>query len=48
LNREGLVAALRELTHNDSLRAEASALGERIRAENGIDNAVRLIEEIFN
>jgi len=48
LNREGQVAALRELTHNDSLRAEASALGERIRAENGIDNAVRLIEEIFN
>ena len=48
LNREGVVAALKELTHNDSLRAEASALGERIRAENGIDNAVRLIEEIFN
>ena len=37
MNREGLGAALKELTHNDSLRAE-----------NGIDNAVRLIEEIFN
>ena len=48
LNREGWVAALKELTHNDSRSAEASALGVRIRAENGIDNAVRLIEEIFN
>jgi len=48
LNREGLGAALKELTYNDSRSAEASALGVRIRAENGIDNAVRLIEEIFN
>jgi UDP:flavonoid glycosyltransferase YjiC (YdhE family) len=47
LNRKGLVAALKELAHNDSLRTAAFALGERIRAENGIDNAVRLIEETF-
>jgi len=37
LNREGTVASLKTLTHNDSLRAE-----------NGIDKAVCLIEEIFN
>ena len=47
LNREKLAAALIELAHNDNLRATASTLGERIRAENGVDNAVRLIEETF-
>jgi UDP:flavonoid glycosyltransferase YjiC (YdhE family) len=47
LNRERLVAALKELVHDDNLHAAASTLGERIRAENGVDNAVNLIEETF-
>jgi sterol 3beta-glucosyltransferase len=48
LKCEHLVSALKELVHNDNLRTAASALGERIRAENGVDNAVRLIEEAFD
>jgi hypothetical protein len=34
------------LAHNDNLRLAASALGEQVRAENSVDNAVRLIEEV--
>jgi UDP:flavonoid glycosyltransferase YjiC (YdhE family) len=45
LNRDKLAAALIELAHNDHLRAAASALGDKIRAEKGVDNAVRLIEK---
>jgi UDP:flavonoid glycosyltransferase YjiC (YdhE family) len=48
LDAEGLAVALEELTHNDKLRAAASPLGEQIRAENGVDDAVRLIEETFD
>lgn len=47
LNTTGLAAALQDLAHNDNLRAAASAIGEQIRAESGVDNAVRLIEETF-
>lgn len=46
LRREGLTAGLAELVHNDELRTKARALGERIRAENGLDNAVDLIENL--
>ena len=48
LDTEGLAAALEELAHNGALRAAASLLGEQIRAENGVDDAVRLIEEAFD
>jgi UDP:flavonoid glycosyltransferase YjiC (YdhE family) len=48
LTHERLVPALKELAHNDEVRIAASALGERIRAENGVGNAVRLIEETFD
>jgi hypothetical protein len=34
--------------HNDNLRAAAISLGEQIRVEKGIDNAVRQIEEEFH
>lgn len=44
---QGLAAALGELVHNTKLRAAAAILGEQIRAERGVDNAVRLIEETF-
>jgi sterol 3beta-glucosyltransferase len=43
----GLAAALDELLHNDELRAAAAALGEQVRAEDGVVEAVRLIEETF-
>jgi sterol 3beta-glucosyltransferase len=47
LDAQRLAAALEELGHNADLRAAASVLGEQIRAETGVDNAVRLIEETF-
>jgi UDP:flavonoid glycosyltransferase YjiC (YdhE family) len=42
-----LVGSLAELFRNVSLRKAASQLGEKIRAEKGVENAVRLIEETF-
>jgi UDP:flavonoid glycosyltransferase YjiC (YdhE family) len=47
LDRNGLVAALKELSSDTGLRVTASVLGERICAETGIENAVHLIEEVF-
>jgi UDP:flavonoid glycosyltransferase YjiC (YdhE family) len=42
-----LATSLNQLVYNDRLRTMASSLGERIRTETGIDNAVRQIEEEF-
>jgi sterol 3beta-glucosyltransferase len=42
-----LVASLSELVQNDNLQKAASKLGEKIRSEHGIDNAVKAIEETF-
>ena len=42
-----LAAELQELTRNAALRIAAYALGEQIRAEHGVQNAVRLVEETF-
>ena len=47
LDRGRLAAALKELSDNAGLRASASALGERIRTENGVEKAVCLIEAEF-
>jgi len=47
LNTARLAAALQELAGNDRLRATADSLGEQIRTENGVDNAVKIIEETF-
>jgi sterol 3beta-glucosyltransferase len=47
LSTTALATSLQEVVHNDSLSAAASSLGEQIRAERGIDNAVRQIEEEF-
>jgi sterol 3beta-glucosyltransferase len=47
LEAAGLGAALQELVQDDNLRTKASTLGKQIRAENGVENAVRLIEETF-
>jgi UDP:flavonoid glycosyltransferase YjiC (YdhE family) len=42
-----LAPALADLVHNARQRAAASALGEQIRAETGVDKAVQLIEATF-
>jgi UDP:flavonoid glycosyltransferase YjiC (YdhE family) len=48
LDIERLAASLDELARSGELHAAASVLGEQIRAEHGIENAVRLIEETFS
>jgi sterol 3beta-glucosyltransferase len=45
LDTPKLVDALKELLENRNYRMAASQLGEQIRSENGIVNAVRLLEE---
>jgi UDP:flavonoid glycosyltransferase YjiC (YdhE family) len=47
LNAKGLAVSLDELVRNGKLRGTAALLGERIRAEHGVEEAVRLIEETF-
>ncbi|MEA3440698.1 MAG: glycosyltransferase [Chloroflexota bacterium] len=47
LDTNELVASLDDLVRNEKLHATASILGEKIRSENGIENAVRLINETF-
>jgi UDP:flavonoid glycosyltransferase YjiC (YdhE family) len=47
LSVERLVIALQDLAQGAGLRAAAAALGERVRAERGVDNAIRLIEKTF-
>jgi MGT family glycosyltransferase len=47
LNCDRLATALREISSDTELHANAIALGERIRAENGVEKAVYLIEETF-
>lgn len=44
---ENLAAALREVTTDESIRRNAEALGEKIRREDGVANAVVLIEQIM-
>lgn len=44
----GLTVALNELVRNEMLRSAASRLGEEIRTEWGVEDAVHLIEERFS
>ena len=43
LTVEGLAAGIRALVHDD-VAGNAAALGEKIRAEDGVANGVRLVE----
>jgi UDP:flavonoid glycosyltransferase YjiC (YdhE family) len=43
-----LAAAIREMTSNKDMRCRAAELGLKIRAEDGIGNAARLIEQYAN
>ena len=47
LELQGLIESLNELVRNGDLNLTASNLGEQIRSESGVKNAVRLIEETF-
>jgi sterol 3beta-glucosyltransferase len=47
LEINGLAASLFELVRNDKMKNTASKLGEKIRSENGVELAVRRIEETF-
>jgi hypothetical protein len=42
-----LAASLQELVQSQNLRTAASSLGDRIRVETGVGNAVRQIEQEF-
>ena len=46
LTRERLTAALRRSLDDDAMRARAAALGERIRAEDGVAEAVRQFDAL--
>jgi UDP:flavonoid glycosyltransferase YjiC (YdhE family) len=45
LEQKGLAAALEELVRDEKLREAAARLGEQIRGENGVETAVRLIDD---
>ena len=47
LDLDGLAAALDELARDHRMRVTAASLGEQIRSENGIENALRLIDDMF-
>ena len=47
LEIKGLADSLVDLARNEKLRITASSLGEQIRSEDGVTNAVKLIEETF-
>jgi UDP:flavonoid glycosyltransferase YjiC (YdhE family) len=47
LESERLADALEELVQNKKILTSAASLGEQIRSESGVKNAVRLIEETF-
>ena len=47
LEQKRLAAALDELMRDTKLRAAATRLGEQLRAEQGVQNAIRMMEETF-
>jgi UDP:flavonoid glycosyltransferase YjiC (YdhE family) len=47
LDAKGLAVSLDKLVRNEKLRSAAALLGERIRSEHGVEEAVRLIEQTF-
>lgn len=47
LNADNLASAIRTALNDDPIRQRAKALGERIRAEDGIGEAVKVIESVI-
>ena len=48
LSVENLTAALKEVTCDESIRRRAKILGEKIQSENGVGDAVKIIERIVS
>lgn len=46
LTAENLAAAIRRAVSDEGMRSSAAALGEKIRAEDGVANAVRVINQL--
>ena len=44
---DNLAAALKEAVNNKEMQAKSAKLGELIRAETGLENAVSLIKDIL-
>jgi sterol 3beta-glucosyltransferase len=47
LTPSALAKAIREAVTNEGMRARCSSLGEKIRAENGVQHAVQVVSEEF-
>jgi sterol 3beta-glucosyltransferase len=47
LTAENLAVAIQLATGNEEMRVRASAMGERIRAEDGVARAVEILERVF-
>ncbi len=47
LTEDNLAAAFKEVVNNKEMQAKSAKLGELIRAETGLENAVRLIKDIL-
>ncbi len=45
LTLEKLVSAIQQTVNDDNIRKNASSVGQKIRDENGVETAVRLIED---
>jgi UDP:flavonoid glycosyltransferase YjiC (YdhE family) len=48
LTASNLAAGIQEALQDDAIQYEARILGERIRAENGVEQAIELIESYLN
>ena len=46
LSERALASAMRALVEDEALRANAGALGARVRAEDGIGRAVKILTEV--
>ena len=46
LTTERLATAIRNLVEDSQMRARAAMLGEKIRGEDGVENAVKIIEQV--
>jgi|GEM_PF-5179953 len=47
LTESNLAAAFKEVVNNKEMQAKSAKLGELIRAETGLENAVRLIKDVL-
>jgi sterol 3beta-glucosyltransferase len=48
LTAENLAQSMRQLTNDEAMRQKAQALGERIRSEDGVAEAVKVIRNYLS